>query len=161
MTRLGTTELLVSYSQLAAYNRSEEHPYSDWTDEHVGQGFAWREGSVSFGTLGDVRSLVELELDERLPEPAADAVRVIVVPFRADGSGIAVSSILSGTLAAELPAGLYELQFEAFEPAGGGDGPGRYRLAFAPAESPAARIVRQDEELDPPAELVLAAEAAV
>ncbi|QJC51721.1 competence protein [Paenibacillus albicereus] len=142
-------------------NRSLSQPYSDWTDDHVGQGFAWREGSVSFGALGDVRSLVELELGERLPEPAADAVRVIVVPFHADGSGVAVGSILSATLTAELPAGSYALQFEAFMPGEDSEGPGRYRLAFAPSESPAARIVRQDEELDPPAELVLTATAAI
>ena len=41
----------VSYSQIAVFNSELENPFNDWTDQHVLQGFSWREESGSFKTL--------------------------------------------------------------------------------------------------------------
>ena len=44
-------ELFSSYSRVAVFRAGLEKPFNDWEQDHLDQGFAWREGSVSFATL--------------------------------------------------------------------------------------------------------------
>src|SRR5207249_8431330 len=72
----------VSYSQLAVFDHSLERPFNEWTDRHVAQGFSWRPGSVAFRTIEEGgRHVVTVMLGAHESELAADAVRVIDVPF--------------------------------------------------------------------------------
>ncbi|ANE45702.1 competence protein [Paenibacillus swuensis] len=155
-------ELVVSYSQLAIFNTGMEHPFSDWRDEHIMQGFTWREGSVSFGTLADRTSEVEVAMGESV-SVGEDAVRAIVVPFAVGGEGITISSILSAAYDMEVPQGSYALLFEAvLIDADAVAGPAaRYRFTFVPSEQPEPAILKRDEELSPPEPLLMEAEAAV
>lgn len=51
----------ISYSQLAVFQKGMENPFNDWEDTHVNQGFAWRPGSVSFGSLlADEESFIQI-----------------------------------------------------------------------------------------------------
>ena len=42
-------EMLVSYYHIAIFDT--DLGFNDWRDAHGKQGFSWRPGSVSFGTL--------------------------------------------------------------------------------------------------------------
>ncbi|MCM3747251.1 competence protein ComJ [Paenibacillus pasadenensis] len=162
MRTIADSELLISYSQIAVYRSGLQHPYSDWTEEHIQQGFAWRDGSVSFSTLDDIRSRVEVSTGTERP-PLTGCIRAIAVPFQTDESGVGVSSILSQHISALLPAGMYELIFMAYEPKAGAEGTltGHYRIHFVPCASPKAEILLQDNGLEPPSPLQMNAEAAM
>ncbi|MOA00254.1 DNA-entry nuclease inhibitor [compost metagenome] len=154
-------ELLISYSQLAIYNSEVESPYSNWSDSHINQGFAWREGAVSFSTLDDAMCEVSVSLERDI---AADdrCIRAIVVPFRVSRLGVTISSIMSEAFTYEIPEGQYALVFQIFHlPADEqGDQAYRYSFSFVPHSSPEAMILKQDDELSPPHPLVMEAEAA-
>jgi hypothetical protein len=114
-----TFPLSVSHSQIAVFDSALDKPFSFWTDRHVQQGFAWRPGSVSFGTIEEGgRHLVEVVTASEDTQLAADAVRVIQVPFEVPASGnIEVASVVQG-VPLSLPAGKYALRFEGFQPKG-------------------------------------------
>jgi hypothetical protein len=55
---IASFSLMVLYSQIAVFDRDLPNAFNTWTQRHVDQGFAWRSGSVSFGTIeGAVRTL--------------------------------------------------------------------------------------------------------
>ena len=56
MTRI-QFDLFASYSQVSVFMAKLDSPFNDWEQEHVEQGFAWREGSVSFATLEEAGTL--------------------------------------------------------------------------------------------------------
>jgi Competence protein J (ComJ) len=79
--------LSVSYSQIAVFDSAVAQPFSMWTERHVNQGFAWRDGSVSFQTIaGGGRHLVEVAVVSRDMELSSDAARIIQVPFEIPAS---------------------------------------------------------------------------
>lgn len=105
--------LEISYSQLAVFNSRLSHPFNDWTEAHVAQGFTWRPGSVSFGTLSDGGTIaIEVVTRQRYSDQTSGANRVIRVPFEvAECGDIEVASI--GTSAhVVLEPGFYALTFE-------------------------------------------------
>ncbi|WNZ26896.1 hypothetical protein HJG54_28635 [Leptolyngbya sp. NK1-12] len=51
MKLLASFQLRALYNQVAVFDPSLEYPYNDWLPQHAAQGFTWRPGSVSFGTL--------------------------------------------------------------------------------------------------------------
>ncbi|MFB9329279.1 competence protein ComJ [Paenibacillus aurantiacus] len=154
-------EVVVSYSQIAVYNRDVDHPFSDWTDAHIRQGFTWREGAVSFGTIGDERSDIEVAVRKEAT-PAPDAIRAIVVPFETGAGGVMVSSILSQAYEYDVPPGNYELWFEIV-PGGPGEDGGRtrYVFTFIPCGEPKARIAKRDAGLTPGKTLLMVASPAI
>jgi hypothetical protein len=104
--------LTVSYTQVSIFDRSLQSPFNDWTDAHVRQGFAWRPGSVSFGTLRSQGPLAVRIGQTPFDEPNSRALRVIAVPFSvSDGQDLEVATMESGA-AFVLPPGAYELTFE-------------------------------------------------
>ncbi|WP_047154055.1 competence protein ComJ [Aneurinibacillus tyrosinisolvens] len=156
-------ELTISYSQIAIFNKGMDTPFSDWKDEHVKQGFAWREGTVSFGTLADDTCEIEVSLNDEV-NASEQAVRSIVVPFQVGEKGVTVSSILSKQYDFDIPHGIYELLFEAVPlepPSANGMFKVRYVFRFTPSAAPKQRVIKHDAELSPPEELVMKAEPAV
>lgn len=156
-------EITISYSQLAVFNTKVKHPFPDWKRDHVGQGFAWMDGSVSFGTLSDSTCEVLVRTADEVEENT-DAIRSIVVPFSVRDETVSVASVMSVELRYEVPRDRYELVFHAIPLEGVSDSGlyrVRYELVFVRSDSPQARILKQDTELFPPDPLVMEAEPAV
>ncbi len=154
-----TFSLDISYAQIAVFDARLAAPYNDWKDQHVAQGFAWRPGSVSFGTLesgGPIR--VEVILTRVLDEKTSLAERIIAVPFTVpEHEAVEVASIGSGA-SFDLVPGEYEITFEhGRDPAGNMWANFYFRRVSVPV-SP--RVLRADAELTPPSELVMIADSA-
>ena len=151
--------LEISYNQVAVFDAQMDSPFNDWTDEHVAQGFAWRPGSVSFGTLKNSGPLmVGVFHTKTFDETSSNANRVIIVPFSVpEHGGIDVASIAS-SFSLKLRPGEYELTFEHGRNADQQDWANFYfRAVTAPV---AAKVIRADAELSPPADLIMTAEPA-
>lgn len=155
-SRVASFEVLVSWYQIIVHDDLYSG-YNAWTPEHVMQGFAWRPGSVSFGTLDIVDMEVVVNLEEN-PVLMLDSQRAIVVPFvvKRDSQIFVVSSLTR--VPVPIPSGTYELWFQHGRPEG-------MRtmwctLAFKPESKPRAAILRADHELCPPGTLMLDAEPA-
>ncbi len=103
-------DLNVSYGQLAIFWSTLPQPFNDWTDQHVGQGFAWRPGSASFRTLieSGIHTVDVNLVDQALPV-SSDAVRVIEVPFDVPADGAIEVASISDSVPLTLPAGMYQL----------------------------------------------------
>jgi hypothetical protein len=152
-----TFEIDIFYSQLAVFQSGLENPYNNWNDIHLNQGFVWREGSVSFGTLFDdeegkitVRVTDKFELDN-------DVIRAITVPFYIGNKGIEVGSVMK-TTAFDLEKGMYELVFTIKQL----DNESRhYSFDFIKSNNPKANVIKADEELNPPTVLLMKAEPAI
>ncbi|MDF2648872.1 MAG: competence protein [Paenibacillus sp.] len=155
-------ELLVSYSQIAVYNKNMENPFSNWTEHHIKQGFAWREGTVSFCTLDDVMSEIEVSIEVKVSQ-IEESIRSIVVPFEVKTEGITISSILSKQYDYEIPKGLYELLFQAIplKAVENGKPKVRYAFHFVACHNPNPIILKNDEELSPKIPLHMIAEPAL
>jgi hypothetical protein len=149
----------ISYNQISVFDARLADPFNDWSDDHVSQGFAWRPGSVSFGTLENAGPLAaDVSRSRAFDESASSAARVIAVPFSVpEHGGVELASIASG-VSLELPPGEYELTFEH----GLDDGGQMWaRFYFRAVEAPVApRIIRADAELSPPDEFVMTAQPA-
>lgn len=146
--------LYVSYSQIAVFDPSLDRPFNDWATRHVGQGFAWRSGSVSFATLEEAG---EHEIDVLLPgngmTTSASTIRAIQVPFEVPAGGIVSVASISDELSVQVPPGSYGLRYEAM--------PGRIiRLMFIRDADPEFRIVKADAGLCPTYPLLTTAEPA-
>ena len=154
-----TIQLEVSYSQLAVFVSSLEHPFNFWTERHVSQGFAWRPGSASFRSLVEAGThLIEINVTDHVGAVHDDAVRVVDVPFSVPQDGeVEIGSISDGVLVS-LQAGSFLLRCEFLQPASiSGE---RVRLTFASEDPPCFTIVRADAELLPDGELLTDAEPA-
>lgn len=152
-------DIEVSYTQLAVFDPTLDAPFNDWTDEHVAQGFAWRLGSVSFGTLQSAGTIhVEVVISRSFAVAGSQGERVIVVPFTVPTHGeLEIASIGSSALV-ELPPGDYELIYEH-----GHDDRGIMwaKFYFCPSVGlVVARVLRAGPELNPPEVLVMTAEPA-
>jgi hypothetical protein len=158
-----TQTLTISYSQLAVFHSGLKHPFPDWKPEHVAQGFAWMDGSVSFGTLSDSTCEIKVEQAGQVEEKE-EAVRSIVVPFTVGEETVSVASVMSAELRYPLPPDRYELVFHAIpleKVSDSGLFRVRYELVFVKSDTPRARILKQDAELNPPDPLVMEAKPAV
>jgi hypothetical protein len=152
-------DLDISYTQLAVFDSTLATPFNDWTDDHVDQGFAWRPGSVSFGTLesgGEIH--INVFRSRELEERASMAERILVVPFTVPAHGAIEIASIGSRAVLDLQAGEYELTFEHGHDLKGVMWANFY---FRPVESPVIpRILRADAELRPPAALVMTANPA-
>ncbi|MGU3473598.1 competence protein ComJ [Paenibacillus sp. D51F] len=153
-------EIVVSYSQVCVYPAGTKEPFPEWTDEEVGQGFAWKNRSISsFEAMDDSRCNVAVAVEEGEPEAAAGSVRSILVPFEVPADGkLSIASILSSTVEADVPPGSCGLVFNAV-PGADGDAeeqPWTYIFALYPGYEGKAALLVQDEALEPPSPLLLA-----
>jgi len=142
----------VSYSQIAVFNRDLENPFNDWSDEHVAQGFSWRDESVSFKTLIDAGpAVVEVVLAEGMP--TRTGIRAISVPFTcSEGGQVEIASIADGRLT-EIAIGNYQLLFET----GFAGNQNWCRFTFLPGGSMVPVILISDDEITRTADLVMRA----
>ena len=153
-----TFTLDVSYSQIAVFGARVEAPFSDWTDRHVNQGFAWRHESVSFRTVqeGGPHEVV-VAITGRVGAVSADAVRVIDVPFEVPPEGVLEIASIADSAEIAVPPGMYLLRCEFLRPQAATAG---VRLSFASGDEPVFRVVLADGELSPEADLLTSAEPA-
>ena len=149
----------VSFSQLSIFWQGLEHPFNDWTDKHVLQGFAWRPGSVSFRTLVETGlHSVKISFVDRVESINVNAIRAIDVPFdMPTDASIEIGSIFDST-AISLPAGQYLLRCEFLS--GGKPDRQRVGLIFANKEIPRFAVLRADDALRPENPLITMAVAA-
>lgn len=146
----------VSYSQLAIFDSALQHPFNDWSDRHVAQGFAWRPGSVSFRTLNDTgKHSVEIDIVDHVGAVSADAVRVIDVPFQVPTNGAIEVGSISDSVPLSLPHGAFLLRCEFLK---SGD---KVHLVFARSDPPHFAIVCADDALVIDGELLTSAEPAL
>lgn len=149
----------VSYSQLAVFDAHMRSPFNDWSDAHVAQGFTWRLGSVSFGTLqsaGTVR--VRVFLNGLFNESTSTAARILLVPFPVPPDGEVEIGSIGGGVKLALPPGEYELVFEHGQDSENGFWVNLWFRETGTAVQ--AKVIRADPELDPPSELVMNAQPA-
>lgn len=154
-----TFDLYVSYSQIAIFWASLQQPFNLWTKRHVDQGFAWRPGSVSFGTLVESGThSVQLEITDHAGPLSATAVRAIEVPFEVPTDGNIEVASISDSMPLSLPVGNYSLRCEFF--ASNDTGVARVRLVFATVDVQHFAVIRQDDQLVIEGELLTIAEPA-
>lgn len=81
-----------------------------WFDDHVAQGFAWQEGSVSFGVPDfDGWPLVRVREVTEFPPLTSDVRRAIRVPFHSK-SNIVIASVVD-EMPTPIGAGDYSIEF--------------------------------------------------
>lgn len=149
-------ETEIFYSQIALFQYGIDNPFNDWNELHVNQGFSWRDGSVSFGTLssdGDCKITVKLT---KKVETDGDIIRAIVVPFKVKKGGIEIGSVME-TVAIDIPEGNYELLFTANST----NNAEHYTFSFIENENPTARVLKADNELNLPDNLLMEASPAI
>lgn len=152
-----TFKLNIVYSQIAVFQCGMENPYNDWNDIHVKQGFAWRKGSVAFGTLSDnVESKISIKVSDSI-ELDKGTIRAIVVPFEIEKMGIELGSIIE-TIEIEINKGMYELLFKVKVDDSGQE---LYSFVFVKNDNPIPRILIADEGLEVPKDLLMHAEVAL
>ena len=170
--------LPIDYKSLIVHQRGLPFPFNRPTREHILQGFWWRPSSVTFRTLDpeefiEQSILVDVEQNEPF-SPDGAAVRVIGVPFDIGTEGVEVTSPISESWSIDLPPGHYALYFSV-EPdeaimqkivQGGWEDPliqaaWIYHLTFVPASEPIQpAILRADDQITPPQQLLMDAEPA-
>ena len=102
----------IFYHQLIIFDESTAPVPNDWGEQHVAQGFAWRPGTVSFATLGDLGDLrVEVHIADDL-DVLPDSVRAIVVPFAVSPPGRVGLSDTVNELTTRVSPGEYALLCE-------------------------------------------------
>jgi hypothetical protein len=105
-------QVYLSYSQLCVFLSTLTEPFNDWSDRNFSQGFAWREGSVSFRSLvEDGEHQINLFINEPLVELESNVVRAVRVPFESTDGNIEIASISDST-PLDIPTGKYSLQVE-------------------------------------------------
>lgn len=169
MSFVTSFDLEIGYTQIVVCDSEHADAFNDWSDQHVAQGFAWRTGNVSFGTVGhgsecfvEVRQDTEVNLKEKTQ-------RAILVPFIVSSSETVFVDSLGGGEPEEvqLPAGNYALVFETGfreelreEPEYQDDPywlPMWCCLTFVPQDSVRAEILRADSDLNPSYPLLMEA----
>ena len=150
-------ELVLVYPFVAVSLPQLARETNNWNQTHGAQGFSWRPGSVSFLLFdADDNAPLAVELQDSYAQPAV-ASRIIKVPFQVEADGIILIDPLTQEWHVPIPPGTYALYFaaETFETAW------RYTLTFVTEQAlPQAEIVRADEWLSPPENLLMEAEPA-
>ena len=104
-------DLLVSYYQIALFDRNLDDHFNDWRPEHIRQGFAWRPRSVSFGTLDILNMLIQVQLADTV-HLRSDTVRAIRVPFSVHPGARIDVAVVADKRGVHVPPGEYALTFE-------------------------------------------------
>ena len=150
-------DLEVSFRQLAVFPDALSDPFNRWTDEHVGQGFSWRPGSVSFATLVE-NGLhhVTVKVLEGPPALSTAAIRAVEVPFDVPDSGRVEIASISASSSVVLPPGRYQLrcEFLALEKSD----VSAVNLLFWLSKDPHFVVALADSGLSPPKPLLLTAD---
>ena len=99
----------ITHSQISVFDDGEPD-FNFWTDDHVAQGFSWREGHVSFGVPDhDGGCIVETQLVDFIPPLDDEVLRAIRVPFSASGD-VFIATIVD-EYRSDIPKGDYLIEF--------------------------------------------------
>jgi hypothetical protein len=149
----------ILYSQLIVSDPITAPVSNDWQERHVAQGFAWRPGTVSFGTLGDVGTLrVEVLIGAEL-EVRPEAVRATVVPFSVSPTGLVEISDTANEETTSVAPGEYALLCEMGYPSERRGQEAEWcRLTFIPGGDVRPEILRADVGLSPQYPLLMEAD---
>lgn len=158
MNNIFKYDLLISYNQIAVFNTNLENPFNDWNDTHVAQGFSWRKESVSFGTINNEEAEVQVELIKNI-EILNNAIRIIRVPFEITDDTITIASI-GDSFELELDKGKYNIIFSILK-SKEKDLEFTYKFNFIKDDSEISEILKMDDELSPPKELLMIAKPAI
>jgi len=166
--------LPVAYSHFAIFNIDNQQPFTEWSSQHVAQGFTWRSDSVCFATLGDGRIQVEVQQSNDF-SLAVGTIRAIRVPFSVSDAALVdiESPISDDTNLIPVSTGSYALFYETGyltnqEVDNKEEGEDREyyertmwcRLTFIPNDSVQAEILVADEDLSPTYPLLMTAQPA-
>lgn len=150
--------LQISYSTLAVFDAALDQPFNNWSERHTSQGFSWRQRSVSFRMLKESGvAQVEVEIVDSPSPLRPESTRAIQVPYDVSTNGeVEVASIGDG-VRISVPPGTYNVLYEVGLDAAGAQ---TCRLQFVRSDSPDARLVKIDDELNPAYPLLMIASAA-
>ena len=151
--------LSVSYNQVAVFASNLETPFNDWQDQHVAQGFSWRENSVSFRTLNEFGSCsIEIGLSECHPR-SDDVIRAIRVPFSVPADGKIEIGSIGDSVPLSIAPGAYALLFQILEVRP--DGTEVIRLSFSKREPLDFAIIKADKLITTSGPLCTTSQAAI
>jgi len=130
----------INYAQISVCD-SNEIVFSTWNQEHVEQGFVWKEHHISFGIPDhDGPSLVETQLVTDFPPVNDNVLRAIEAPLSAP-HGVTIATIMEDYPINNIPPGEYDVQFrlitsDSMENPPGSDGNYTYllQLLFRPGK---------------------------
>jgi hypothetical protein len=111
MNQLLQFDTSFSYTQIVICNPALENPFNDWEPEHIRQGFAWREGSVSFGVFDSNLYTVEVILGDSI-QTQIETERAILVPFTVPAPGLVGIATVGDMREVKIREGTYALLFE-------------------------------------------------
>lgn len=153
MNLVASFNFSAAYSQIVVGVPGHTCDFSDWSEQHVAQGFTWSPSHVSFGTIADGIDYIAEIWQAQEVSLRASAIRAILVPFFVDPSGIVRVEDLMGTAGVEIQIseGEYALVFETgFREEYGNDYEYMWcRLTFIPMKSAQVEILRADPDLSP------------
>jgi hypothetical protein len=99
----------ITHSQISIFD-ADKPDFNLWNDDHVAQGFSWREGHVSFGVPDhDGQCLVETLLVDSFPTLDDSVLRAIRVPLSAS-AGLFVATTVD-EYETDIPEGDYVVEF--------------------------------------------------
>lgn len=131
MKNLAEGQVEISHGQIALFNSSVEDPFSEWSFEHIAQGFVWRHGSVSFFVPESGSYTVALGVKTEFQPVDEHATRAIEVPFDVAREGRIEFGGIAHQHAARVPEGHYTLRFELFLIMSEGDNQGKIQLTLS------------------------------
>lgn len=152
-----TFDLVIDYTTIAVFDPRLEMPFNDWRQQHIAQGFSWRPGSVSFGTLySDNTTIIASQSDSIHFQEAC--LRAILVPFEVMENGeIEIATISEGRVL-RVEAGLYKLLYQLSL----SDNHQTCNFIFAPSNELVEPVVlKADDKLHPTHPLLMEANPAV
>ena len=143
----------ISYAQIAVFDPALPQPFNHWSPAHAAQGFAWRDGSVSFRTLKDVMCGNIVVSDAATFSPSPNSVRSFLVPFRIPASGQVEIASIGGSIIMNLPQGEVVLYCEMLPTY-------MIKFSFVRGEQAEFRLLLVDDQLSPSYPLLTTAELA-
>ena len=104
-------ELFPLYASIDVQDHTLADAFNDWRSEHVRQGFSWRSGSVSFGTLDTLPMSVSIYTSKTL-RLREDTIRAIRVPFAVTARSDLCVAVVTEHRGIRVAPGEYALVFE-------------------------------------------------
>lgn len=148
-------EVYISYGQLAVFGADLKNPFNDWTEQHVLQGFAWREESVSFATMHDAGTYkVELEMVAHF-QMDVGVKRAISVPFEVKANQLLEIASISDGQTVQLKPAHYQLIFQEWSKKNK-----KCRLSFVENGATSPSVLVKDKALQPIYPLLMTAQPA-
>jgi hypothetical protein len=150
-------ELFITYSQFCVFDAQMEQPFNDWLPSHERQGFAWRPGSISFGTLPGTGGLTvcvnKAGVDAGI---AKSAIRGFRLPFEVPNTRLVEVATIGEGFQVSFEPGAYTLSCYL-----GREGTRMWcHLCMVLGECQEPRVLAHDSGLEPEYPLLMTAQPA-